>query len=106
MVRKRALERWETKLTNCEVTHEAIWPTAKSLSYNSGPKAPPAIHGPLGSIFYPIDKANIIADCLENQFRAHDLCDCDHRRHVEAQVETLLGTAMKTSLLISDRVAS
>jgi hypothetical protein len=36
----------------------------------------------------PIDKANII----ENQFRAHDLCDCDPRRHVEALVEALLAT--------------
>jgi hypothetical protein len=43
-------------------------------------------------MFYPIDKANMVADCLENQFKAHDLCDCDHRRHVEAEVEALLGT--------------
>jgi hypothetical protein len=39
-----------------------------------------------------LDKANIITYCLENQFRAHDFCDCDHRRHVEAQVEALLAT--------------
>jgi hypothetical protein len=56
-----------------------------------GPQAPYAIHVSLGLIFHPIDKANILADCLENQFRAHDLCDCDHRRHVEAQVDALLG---------------
>jgi hypothetical protein len=56
------------------------------------PKAPSAIHGPLGPVLYPIDKANVIAECLENQFRAHDLCYCDHRRHVEAQVEALLAT--------------
>jgi hypothetical protein len=29
--RIRTLEKWETKLTNCEVTCQAIWPTAKSL---------------------------------------------------------------------------
>jgi hypothetical protein len=57
-----------------------------------GPKAPSAIHGPLGPIFYPIDKANIIGDTLGSQFRAHDLCDCDHRRHMGAQVEALLAT--------------
>jgi hypothetical protein len=69
------LERWETELANCEVTPQAIWAIAKSLTKRGGPKAPPAVHGPLGPIFYPIDKANIIADCLEKQFRAHDLCD-------------------------------
>jgi hypothetical protein len=58
------------------------------------PKAPSAIHGPLGPIrvFYQIDKTNIIADCLGNQFGAHDLCDCDHKRHEKTQVEALLTT--------------
>jgi hypothetical protein len=80
MVQKETLERLETKrletkLANCEVTPQAIWPIAKSLTRRGGPKTPSAIHGPLGLIFYPIDKANIVACCLENQFRAHDLCD-------------------------------
>jgi hypothetical protein len=56
MVRKRALERWETKLTNCEVTPQGMWPITKSLSKRSGPKTPSAIHAPLGPIFYPIAK--------------------------------------------------
>jgi hypothetical protein len=56
-----------------------------------GTKAPSAIHGPLGHMFCPISKTNIIADCLEKQFRVHVLCDCDHRRHVKAQVEALLA---------------
>jgi hypothetical protein len=43
-------------------------------------------------MFHPIDKANIIANTLQNQFRAHGLCDCDHRRQVKAQVETLPAT--------------
>jgi hypothetical protein len=92
MVRKRALERWETKFTNCEVTPQVIWPVAKSLTKGDGPKALSAIHVPLGPIFYPVDRANIIANCLENQFTTHDLCDCYHRRHVEAQVEALPAT--------------
>jgi hypothetical protein len=58
MVRKRALERWETKLTNCEVASQAIWSIAKSLSKKGGPKAPSEIHGLLGPIFYPVDKVN------------------------------------------------
>jgi hypothetical protein len=92
MVRERALERWETKLENCKVTPQEIWPIAKSLTKKSEPKAPSAIHGPLGPLFYPIDKANAIADCLENQFTAHNLCDCDHRQQVEATVQALLAT--------------
>jgi hypothetical protein len=67
MGRKRALERWETKLANCEVTPQAIWPIVKFLTKWGGTKTPSAIHGHLGAIFYPIDKANIIAYCLENQ---------------------------------------
>jgi hypothetical protein len=50
---KCALERWETELTNCEVTHQVIWPIAKSLTKRDGPKAPYVIHGPLCPIFYP-----------------------------------------------------
>jgi hypothetical protein len=46
MVRKRALERRETKLANCEVTPQAIWPIAKPHTKKDGPKASPAIHGP------------------------------------------------------------
>jgi hypothetical protein len=91
-VRKRALERWETNLANCEVTPQAIWPTAKSLTKRGEVKVPSAFHGPLGPISYPIDKANVIADCLENQFKAHDFCDGDNRRHLEAQAEALLAT--------------
>jgi hypothetical protein len=63
----------------------------KSLTKRGQPKAPSPIYGPLGPILYAIDKANIIADCLENQFRARDLCDCDYR-HVKAKVEALLPT--------------
>jgi hypothetical protein len=74
---EKALKRWETKLANCEVTPQAIWPIAKPLTNRSGPKAPSAVHGSFGPIFYPNDKANIIADCLENHFTAHGLCDCD-----------------------------
>jgi hypothetical protein len=40
-----------------------------------GPKAPTAIHGLLGLKYHPLEKANAIADCLENQFTPNDLCD-------------------------------
>jgi hypothetical protein len=39
MVRKRVLGRWETELANCEVTPQAIWPIAKSITKRGGPKA-------------------------------------------------------------------
>jgi hypothetical protein len=86
MVRRTAHEIWETKLANCEVTPQAIRSIAKSLTKRVGPKAPSALHGPLGLILYPIDKTNMLAASLGNQFRAHDLGDCDHRQQVEATV--------------------
>jgi hypothetical protein len=42
---------------NYEVTPQAIWPIAKSLTKRGGPKATTAIHGPLGPVFYPNEKA-------------------------------------------------
>jgi hypothetical protein len=41
---------------------------------------------------YPINKANITADCLENRVRTHDLCDYNHKRQVEAEVHAPLAT--------------
>jgi hypothetical protein len=55
-----------------------------------GQRAPTAIHGLLGLKYHPEDKANAIADCLENQFTHHDLCDENHERRVEARVQALL----------------
>jgi hypothetical protein len=69
-----------------------VWPIAKSFIKKDGPKAPSAVHGPLGPIFYPLHKVNIIADCLEIQFIAHDLCASDHGRQVEAKIKALLAT--------------
>jgi hypothetical protein len=48
LTRKKALERWETRLANTEETAQAIWPIAKSLINRDGPRAPIAIHGALG----------------------------------------------------------
>jgi hypothetical protein len=90
MTRKKALEWWETKISNTEVTPQAIWPIAKSLLKIDGPGAPTAIHGPSGLKFHPSEKANTFADCLKNQFTYHDLCDENHERQVEARVQTLL----------------
>jgi hypothetical protein len=90
MTRKKALERWETKMGNTEVTHQAIWPIAKSLLKRYGPRAPTAIHGSSGLQFHPSEEANAITDCLENKYTHHDLCDENHERRLEARVEVLL----------------
>jgi hypothetical protein len=90
MTWKRHLERWETMLANTEVTPQAIWPFAKSLANRDGPRAQSAIHGSLGLKFHHVDKVNVIADCLENQFTPHDLCDENHERGMEARIQVLL----------------
>jgi hypothetical protein len=82
---EEAFERWETKLTNTEVTLQAIWPIAKSLAKRDGPRAPTEIHGISSPKFQPVDKANAIADCLEKQFTPHKLCDENHERQWRLQ---------------------
>jgi hypothetical protein len=96
IARKRALERWETKIENCEVTTEAIWPIAKYLTTRGGPKAPTAIHDHLGPVFYPNEKVNVIANYLEILFTPHKVCDTDHKRWVEARVQALLTIVDET----------
>jgi hypothetical protein len=85
------------KMANCGVTPLSIWPIAKPSQKGVDQRhhLQFAILGSLDPIFYTINKANIITDCLENQFRAHDFCNCDHRWHVEAQVKVLLATGDK-----------
>jgi hypothetical protein len=91
-VPKRALVIWETKVISCEVTPRAIWPTANSLSKFGEQMAASVNHGQFSPIFCPLDRGNINADCLENRSRACDMCDCENRPNVEAQVEALLAT--------------
>jgi hypothetical protein len=92
MTRTKALEHWETKISNAEVTPQVMWPTAKSLLKRDGSRAPASIHGTSGLKFHPFEKANAIADCFEIQFTLHDLCDDNHERRVEARVQALLKT--------------
>jgi hypothetical protein len=44
----------------------------------AGPKAQTVIRGSTGLKVYLLDKANVIADFMENQFVVRDLCDHDH----------------------------
>jgi hypothetical protein len=75
MIRIKALERWETKISNAEITLQAIWHIAKCLLKRAGPRAPTAIHGATGLKYHPFEKANATVDSLEIQFTPHDLCD-------------------------------
>jgi hypothetical protein len=92
MTHRKALEHWEMKVGNCEVTPQALWSIAKSLMKKDGPKAPTTIHGPLGITYHPNEKANMIVDCLENWFTSHDLGDKNHEQQVETTVQALLAS--------------
>jgi hypothetical protein len=92
MTRRKATERWETRIANCEATPQALWPIAKSFLKRDGPKAPTAIHGSSGLKFHRLEKVNAIANYLENLFTTHDLCDEIHERRVKAGVQALLET--------------
>jgi hypothetical protein len=94
MIWKKALERWGEKTGNCEVTPQSIWTIAKFLLKRDGPRAPTVIHGRSGIKFLPLEKANAIAECSENQFTPHDLCDENYERRVEARVQALLEAPM------------
>jgi hypothetical protein len=98
MTHRKALEWWETKVGNCEVTPQAVWPIAKSLMKRDGPKAPTTVLGPLETTYHPKKKANMIVDYLENQFTFLDLWDENHERQVETTVQTLL-TSVDGNLL-------
>jgi hypothetical protein len=73
MARRKALEPLETKVRKCDVTPQALWPVAKSLMKKEWTKALVAVHEPLGITYHLNEKANVIVDCLENQFTTHNL---------------------------------
>jgi hypothetical protein len=92
------------KKCNAEVTPQVIWPIAKSFLMREVPRAPTVIRGASGLKFHPSDKANAIADTWEIQFTPHDLCDENHERRVEADVQTLLNTVDTNPLKVLDHV--
>jgi hypothetical protein len=98
MTCRKALERWETKVGNSEVTLQALWPIAISLMKRDGSKAPIALRVPLGIAYHPNEKTNVIADCSENQFTSHNLCDQNHERPVETGIQARLAPVDDTPL--------
>jgi hypothetical protein len=63
-----------------------------------GPKAPTAVHGPLGIIYHTNKKTKVIANCLENQFTSHNLCDGNHEQQMETRIQALLAFVDDTLL--------
>jgi hypothetical protein len=98
MTRRKALGRCKTKAGNCEVTPQALQPIAKLLMKRNGPRAPTADDGSLGITYHLDENANVIMDCLENNFTFHDLCDKNHERQVETTVQALLTSVEGTPL--------
>jgi hypothetical protein len=98
MARRKVLERWGTKVGNCEVTPQVMWPSAKSLIKRKRPKTPTAVLGPLGIIYRQKEKGNAVADCLDNQFTSYDLCDENHEQQEENRVQGLLASVDDTPL--------
>jgi hypothetical protein len=93
MTRRKALGRWETKVCICEFIPQALWPIAKSLMERGGPKAPTVVHRTLEVTNHPNEKANVIADCLGNQFTSHARCDEKYERWVKTTVQALFASA-------------
>jgi hypothetical protein len=73
--------------------HYKTYKKENTSHFTSWTKGTKGIHGLLGLKYHPEDKANAIADCLENQFTPHDLCDENHEQRVEAMVHDLLEAA-------------
>jgi hypothetical protein len=67
-----------------------MWLIAKSLMKRDGQTSPTAIHCPSGLRYHLSEKANAIADCLENQFTPHDLCEDKHERLEKDRIQVLL----------------
>jgi hypothetical protein len=65
---------------------------------SDSPTAPAAIHTALGLKLHPLEEAKVIADCLQNLFAPHDLCDENHLRRVEARIQALLESVDNNSL--------
>jgi hypothetical protein len=57
-----------------------------------GLKVPTAVHGLLRITYHPNEEGNVIADCLENQFTSHDLCEENNELRVDSGVQALLAS--------------
>jgi hypothetical protein len=68
----------------------------KALIKRDGPKEPTAIHGSLGLKYQPVEK-DITFGIFEKISSHRMTCDENHKRRVEARVQTLLEAADETA---------
>jgi hypothetical protein len=99
-------------MTHKQALHRTVGNKIKYLwGYNSGSvgyceigyekgfnKAPTVFHGVWRITYHPVKKANVMADCLENQFTSHELCDENHEWQAETAVQALLASVDDTPL--------
>jgi len=87
---RESLERRETKTGNWGYTSSYI-ANCETPHICDGPKwRPTTLHCPLGLKYLPMQKVKAIADCFENQFTLHDICNEIHEWLMEARVKTPL----------------
>jgi hypothetical protein len=55
------------------------------------------MHSPLGLTNHLLEKANVISDCLEEQFTPHDLGNKDHKQWVMATFQAMLKVVDNSS---------
>jgi hypothetical protein len=84
ILRRNAVERWESKLRNSEITSHEIWSFAKSLTRRFKPKTSADIQSSSGFKSLPLEKANVAADYLENQYLSLNICDKSHVRLINS----------------------
>jgi hypothetical protein len=72
MVRRNAFERWESKLSDSEITPHAFWPLAKFVMRRDKPKAPTGVDSPSGLIFLPLEKSHHY--CVWKTNSHHTIC--------------------------------
>ncbi|KAJ4430326.1 hypothetical protein ANN_22539 [Periplaneta americana] len=69
-----------------------IWTITKRLTKHDSYSKNQPLHGRDGPVYKSCEKAELIADCFENQFKPANECDSlvEHYRHVEETVSTFL----------------
>jgi hypothetical protein len=77
---------WVARTIRGITCRKTLWPVAKLLMQSDGPKAPTAVHGPLGITYHLNEKANVTGNCLEKQFSSHDLYVENHERQMETRI--------------------
>jgi hypothetical protein len=68
----------------------------ESQGYGGGIRIP--LHTRLRIKCYPKEKANVIVDCLEDQFSSHDLCDDNLEQYVGTRILALLASVDDSQL--------